>query len=117
MGPYRRSREAATGAPYRLERAAWRRGLVRVAGIDEAGRGPLAGPVVAAAVVLRPDRRLDGVDDSKRLTPEDRARLFDEIPPYAVGIAARIIDAATIDRINIVEATKLALGPAPRSLA
>ena len=64
------------GAPCRFERVAWRRGLVRVAGVDEAGRGPLAGPVVAAAVVLQPGRVIDGVDDSKRLTADERARLF-----------------------------------------
>src|SRR5947199_5433589 len=117
MGPYRRSREAATGAPYRLERAAWRRGLVRVAGVDEAGRGPLAGPVVAAAVVLRPGRVIDGVDDSKRLTAEERARLFEEIRRHAMEVAVGIIDAATIDRVNILEATRLAMRRALHGLA
>src|SRR5437867_1723010 len=116
MGPYRRSREAATGAPYRLERAAWRRGLVRVAGIDEAGRGPLAGPVVAAAVVLRPDRVIDGVDDSKRLTREERSRLLVDIRRHAMAVAVGIIDAATIDRINILEATRMAMGQAVKAL-
>jgi ribonuclease HII len=87
-----------------------------VAGVDEAGRGPLAGPVVAAAVVLRPDRRVDGVDDSKRLMPEERVRLFDEIQRHASAIAVGIIDAETIDRVNILEATKLAMAIALRGL-
>jgi ribonuclease HII len=96
-------------APYRFERAAWRRGLVRVAGLDEAGRGPLAGPVVAAAVVLRPDRVIRGVDDSKRVGPDERVRLFGEIQARALAVAVGIIDAETIDRINILEATRLAM--------
>ncbi len=64
----------APEAPYRFESAAWRRGVSRLAGVDEAGRGPLAGPVVAAAVVLAPGERIRGVDDSKRLDPLERAR-------------------------------------------
>ncbi len=87
-----------------------------MAGVDEAGRGPLAGPVVAAAVVLRPDRRVCGVDDSKRLAAEERARLFDEIQRNAWAVAVGIIDAATIDRVNILEATRLAMRQALRGL-
>jgi ribonuclease HII len=81
----------------------------RVAGVDEAGRGPLAGPVVAAAVVLRPGGVIDGVDDSKRLTGDERARLFVEISRRALAMAVGIVDAATIDRVNILEATRLAM--------
>ncbi len=62
-------------APYHFEARAWRTGVVRVAGVDEAGRGPLAGPVVAAAVVIDPDRRIKRLADSKLLTPERRAEL------------------------------------------
>ena len=80
-----------------------------VAGLDEAGRGPLAGPVVAAAVVLRPDRRIAGLDDSKRLLPEERTWLFAEIRRDAQAIGVGIIDAATIDRVNILEATRRAM--------
>ena len=97
------------GAPYRFELAAWRRGLTRVAGVDEAGRGPLAGPVVAAAVILPPGCRITGVDDSKRLTPEDRVRLFDEIQSRALAVGVGMSDHATIDRVNILEATRLAM--------
>ena len=62
-------------APYRYEARAWRTGLERIAGIDEAGRGPLAGPVVAAAVIIAPDRRIKGLADSKLLPPE-RAQIL-----------------------------------------
>jgi ribonuclease HII len=100
------------GAPYRFERAAWRRGIVRVAGVDEAGRGPLAGPVVAAAVVLPPGGRIAGVDDSKRLVPEERERLFEVIRAGAMAVGIAVVDPLTIDRINILEATRLAMGQA-----
>ena len=100
------------GAPYHFESAAWRRGISRLAGVDEAGRGPLAGPVVAAAVVLAPGARIAGVDDSKRLLPEERQRLFDLIQERAVGVGVGIVDHVTIDRINILQATRLAMGQA-----
>jgi ribonuclease HII len=104
-------------APYRFERAAWRRGLERVAGVDEAGRGPLAGPVVAAAVVLFPGRPVRGVDDSKRLTAEERAEAFARIEQRAMAMAVGVIDAETIDRVNILEATRLAMSQALGALA
>lgn len=104
------------GAPYRFERAAWRRGIARVAGVDEAGRGPLAGPVVAAAVVLPPGGRIAGVDDSKRLAPEERERLFEVIRAGAVAVGIAVVDHLTIDRINILQATRLAMGQALAAL-
>ena len=104
-------------APYRLERAAWRRGVTRVAGVDEAGRGPLAGPVVAAAVILPPGTAIDGVDDSKRLDPDERGRLYDAITGRAAAWAVGITDPATIDRINILEATRAAMQAALAALA
>jgi ribonuclease HII len=104
------------GAPYRFESAAWRRGITRLAGVDEAGRGPLAGPVVAAAVVLPPGARIAGVDDSKRLPPEERRRLFEMIRERAVGVGVAVVDHVTIDRINILEATRLAMGRALAAL-
>ena len=105
------------GAPYRFERAAWRRGVTRLAGVDEAGRGPLAGPVVAAAVVLAPGERIAGVDDSKRLAREERQRLFEIIQVRAVGVGVAIVDHLTIDRINILQATRLAMAQALAALA
>lgn len=104
------------GAPYRFESAAWRRGITRLAGVDEAGRGPLAGPVVAAAVVLPPGARIAGVDDSKRLPPQERRRLFEVIRERAVGVGVAVVDHVTIDRINILEATRLAMGQALAAL-
>ena len=96
-------------APYRFERSAWRQGVVRVAGVDEAGRGPLAGPVVAAAVVLAPDARIAGLDDSKRLPAEERERLYQVIRARAAAVGVGACDAPTIDRINVLEATRRAM--------
>lgn len=80
-----------------------------MAGVDEAGRGPLAGPVVAAAVILRPWTRIEGLDDSKRLPPRERVRLLDMIADMALGIGVGEVDAASIDRLNIAEATRRAM--------
>jgi ribonuclease HII len=77
--------------------------------VDEAGRAPLAGPVVAAAVILAPGARIDGLDDSKRLLPMERERLFGLIQARAAAFAVGIVDAVTIDRVNILEATRLAM--------
>jgi ribonuclease HII len=104
-------------APYRFEAQAWRTGLTRVAGVDEAGRGPLAGPVVAAAVVIAPDRRVRGMADSKVLPPERREELFALIHERAVAVGVGIVDHLTIDRINILEATRLAMDQALAALA
>ena len=82
---------------------------MRVAGLDEAGRGPLAGPVVAAAVILDPARRVRGLRDSKVVPSEQRAGLFEEIQARALGIGVGIVDHGTIDRINILESTRLAM--------
>jgi ribonuclease HII len=98
-----------TAAPYRYEAQAWRTGLSRIAGVDEAGRGPLAGPVVAAAVVIAPDRRIKGLCDSKVLPPEKREALFAVIHERAVAIGVGVVDHLTIDRINILEATRVAM--------
>jgi ribonuclease HII len=103
-------------APYHYEAAAWRAGLARIAGLDEAGRGPLAGPVVAAAVIIAPDRRVRKLCDSKLLTPERREELFQVITARAVAIGVGIVDHATIDRVNILQATRLAMLEALRQL-
>jgi ribonuclease HII len=99
-------------APYRYEAQAWRTGVTLVAGVDEAGRGPLAGPVVAGAVIIAPDRRIKGLADSKILTPEQREALFHVIGERAVAIGIGIVDHDTIDRINILQATRLAMAEA-----
>ena len=96
-------------APYRYEGQAWRAGFARVAGVDEAGRGPLAGPVVAAAVVVTPEHRIRGVADSKILSEERREELFVLIHERAFAVGVSIVDHATIDRVNILQATRLAM--------
>lgn len=80
-----------------------------VAGVDEAGRGPLAGPVVAAAVVLDPQRPIRGLRDSKQLTPERRAVLAARIHERALGVAVAVADHGEIDLFNILQATLLAM--------
>ena len=87
-----------------------------VAGVDEAGRGCLAGPVVAAAVVVSPDCVIPGVDDSKRLSAPRRERLAETIKRRATAWSVARGDAALIDRINILEATRWAMRSALRSL-
>lgn len=77
----------------------------RIAGVDEAGRGPLAGPVVVAAVILNPDLPIEGLDDSKRLAPATRAILFDQIRERALAFAVVEVDHRDIDRLNILQAT------------
>lgn len=84
-------------------------GYQTIAGMDEAGRGPLAGPVVAACVILDPEKPVYGVNDSKKLSPKKRAELKKEIEEKAIGIGIGIVDERTIDEINILEATKLAM--------
>ncbi|WP_404558486.1 ribonuclease HII [Bradyrhizobium niftali] len=93
---------------FRRERALIKRGIWPVAGCDEAGRGPLAGPVVAAAVILDPDRIPRGIDDSKRLTAEQREKLFDKICATA-QVSVAVASPARIDRDNILRASLWAL--------
>lgn len=102
---------------YREERALWRSGLARVAGVDEAGRGPLAGPVVAAAVVLRRPLRLPGLDDSKRLAPETRRELRAAIEARAEAVAWARVEHDEIDRVNILQASFAAMLAALERLA
>lgn len=99
---------------FSIERKAIRDGLWPVAGMDEAGRGPLAGPVVAAAVILNPKRIPKGLDDSKRLTHEERESLFTQILSTALGVAASSVSAGGIDRSDIRKASLEAMR---RSLA
>lgn len=104
-------------AGYRFERDAWRAGIGRVAGVDEAGRGPLAGPVVAAAVILHPERPIKGLHDSKLLTPSRREELFARILEDAMAVGVGNVEPEMIDRINILEATRRAMREAIDKLA
>jgi ribonuclease HII len=90
------------------EHVLWERGYRHVAGIDEVGRGCLAGPVTAAAVILPPDWQPRGLRDSKLLKPEDRRRLDQEIRAHALALAVAFVSPEVIDRINILQATLLA---------
>ncbi|MBC8166190.1 MAG: ribonuclease HII, partial [Bryobacteraceae bacterium] len=91
------------------ERAARAQGYVCVAGVDEVGRGALFGPVFAAAVILNPDRPIRGLRDSKELDPARRVVLSSRIRERAVAYAVGAADAFEIDRINILQASRLAM--------
>ncbi len=102
---------------WKLERAARKVGALRIAGVDEVGRGPMFGPVVAAAVILAPRCRLDGLNDSKQLSEKKRNQLDIEIRANAVAYAIASVEAETIDRINIRQASLLAMRLAVEQLA
>jgi ribonuclease HII len=97
--------ELVTKPDFSFERSAMRDGQAPVAGTDEAGRGPLAGPVVAAAVILNPRKIPKGLDDSKRLTFAQREELFDQILATAQAVSMASVAAEGIDRINILRAS------------
>jgi ribonuclease HII len=101
----------------RYERALWATGIARVAGVDEAGMSPLAGPVAAGAVIFPPGFRLPGVDDSKKLDPKERERLAPLIRETAVAWAVAFVEPDEIDRINIYWAGLLAMRRAIDGLA
>src|SRR3954463_3805193 len=107
--------EAPIRPSFRRERAAMKRGLFPVAGCDEAGRGPLAGPVVAAAVVLDPERVPRGLNDSKKLDREEREALYEKICASA-QVAVAFGSTARIERDNILRASLWALARAVRAL-
>ncbi len=98
------------------EQKAFDKGFAKVAGVDEAGRGPLAGPVVSAAVRLPRDFFVGGVTDSKRLSASKRTRLYDEIYREAISIGIGIVDPVEIDRINILQASLTAMAIAVENL-
>jgi ribonuclease HII len=100
----------------RFERQAWRAGYRAVAGVDEAGRGALAGPVLAAAVIIAPDEEIAGIDDSKRLTPRQREELEHLIQERALGWAVGIATAEEVDELNVLRATERAMAGALRRL-
>jgi len=120
----KRKRAERTRAENRRLRALWwheerlfRAGYRLVAGMDEAGRGPLAGPVVAAAVILPRDAVLRGVNDSKQLSEEQREALFCQVQKTALAVGVGISDVTAIDRYNILRATWMAMREALASLA
>jgi len=84
-------------------------GLQRIAGIDEAGRGPLAGPVVASAVVLPPSKRIDGLRDSKKVPEKEREKLFWDVFCCCLDVGIGIMESNVIDQINILRATERAM--------
>jgi len=102
--------------PEAFERQARERGFPFIAGIDEAGRGPLAGPVVAAAVIFPEKIQLDHLDDSKKLSPKRREQLFGTIYEYAISVGIGIVDHIEIDRINILQASLLSMAMAVENL-
>ena len=98
------------------ETTARTKGYNNIVGVDEAGRGPLAGPVVAAAVLLAPNSQFEGLDDSKKLSPKAREGFFPIIKELALGYGIGIIDVETIDEINILQAALLAMKYAVEAL-
>ncbi|MBE3590259.1 MAG: ribonuclease HII [Firmicutes bacterium] len=101
---------------FTFERRLWAAGFRRVAGVDEVGRGPLAGPVVTAAVILRPDAHIPGLDDSKRLDPMERARLVEPIRRQALAWSVVTVPPALIDELNIAQAVFLGMRRALETL-
>ncbi|MBO4928001.1 MAG: ribonuclease HII [Clostridiales bacterium] len=99
-----------------FEKECAEQGMPLCCGIDEAGRGPLAGPVVAAACILDPDKPIYGLDDSKKLSPKRRDALYDEIVANAKCFCVIRVEPEEIDRVNILEATKNAMRAAVKGL-
>jgi ribonuclease HII len=99
-----------------FERVLWKSGVRRIAGVDEAGVGPLAGPVVAAAVVFEPGTEIEGVDDSKRLDRERREELGALIRERAAGVGVGLAEVAEIDRLNVYQAALVAMRRAVEAL-
>ena len=93
----------------KMEKRLWREGFKNIAGVDEAGRGPLVGPVVAGAVILPKDYNLEGLNDSKQLSEKKRNLYYDMIMKDAIAVGVGIVDAKTIDEINIYAASRLAM--------
>ena len=102
---------------YEYEKQAMAEGYNVVCGVDEAGRGPLCGPVCAAAVILPLDCEIEGINDSKKLSEKKRDMLFDIIKEKALAYSVVMVDAATIDEINILQATFKAMREAVAGLS
>lgn len=93
----------------KYEKELYKKGISLIGGVDEVGRGPLVGPVVAACVILSPNYELPGLDDSKKLSEKKRDKYYDIIMKDAVSVGIGIVDAKKIDEINILEASRLAM--------
>jgi ribonuclease HII len=115
-GPVLKSAAMGRLCSARYERDARQHGWLRIAGLDEAGRGSLFGPVVAGAVILNPKRRIVGLDDSKKLAPERRRELSLRIHEHALAWAVAEIDASRIDAWNIYQASRQAMSAAVSAL-
>ncbi|MDD2409248.1 MAG: ribonuclease HII [Bacilli bacterium] len=102
---------------YEYEKELNNKGINLIAGVDEAGRGPLVGPVVAAAVILPKNYYHEGINDSKKLNPKKRDLMFEIINRDAISIGISVIDNNIIDKINILEATKKAMIEAVNNLS
>ena len=101
---------------WEFEEKAWADGYSAVCGVDEAGRGPVAGPVCAAAVILPAGAVIEGLNDSKKLSEKKREQLFDVITEQAVAWSVSLVDEKTIDEINILQATYRAMRQAVEGL-
>lgn len=93
----------------KIEEDIYSQGTEYICGIDEAGRGPLAGPVVVASVIMPKDSMIEGVNDSKKISEKKREKLYDEIIENAISYSVGIVDQKEIDRVNILNATKAGL--------
>lgn len=94
---------------YEYEKRAYEQGYTNIAGTDEVGRGPMAGPLVAAAVILPKGLEIDGLNDSKKLTPKKREELYKIIKEKALEVEVTFIDVEEVDRLNVYQASKLAM--------
>lgn len=101
----------------KYEKELYKEGITLIAGTDEAGRGPLVGPVVAAAVILPKNYSLEGLNDSKQLSEKKREKFYDIIYKDAISVGVGVVDAKTIDEINILEASRLAMKKAIQKLS
>lgn len=99
-----------------IENSLYAKGYKLICGVDEAGRGPLCGPVVAAAVILKPDDIIEGVNDSKKISEKKREALYDVIMEKALAVGVGISDVSVIEEVNILNATKLAMKQAIENL-
>lgn len=102
---------------YEFEHEKHEHGYKLICGVDEAGRGPLAGPVYAAAVILPDDYEIEGINDSKKLSAKKREKLFDEITEHAVAYSIKSCDNRIIDEINILQATMKTMKSAVEELS